>query len=120
MTRYAIYACDAIYEGMNGMYSKDVVTCDNYAEAVEIAHEKSWDIINSYFAIYDSLEGSLREEYGDDPDVLDEHQDEFYEDDVEYTIYEIDETVAKGYSNEELLEKFYDEDNFVQEFCLKN
>jgi len=117
MARYAIYAYDGIFEGLHGMNSKLVMTCDNLREATQIAEEESLEVIHSYPAIYESIEQDLEDAYGDE---FDEYYDEFMNDDIAYNIYEINEDVASEYSNEELYDMFYnDEDTFIQKYCLR-
>ena len=118
MARYAIYAYDAMFEGLHGMYSKIVVTCNDLAEAFDIAREESLDVIQSYTAIYEQIAEDIEATYGEDE--FDEYYDEYINDDVAYEVHEINEEVASEYSNEVLENMFYnDEDIFIQKYCLR-
>lgn len=109
--RYAIYACEGIYGGLHGIYNVAVFE-DTYAGAREWGYNASHDLIEDYDS--DEIE-SIREVYGD------EAVEDFYCDNIDYQIWEIDEDIAKDISTDrldELISEMGYED-FVETYCIK-
>ena len=89
-----IYACEASYGGLHGMYNEDVVEVRDMEEANAYGYEMAQGVIESY-------------------DCFDEDED--IEQELEWRIYKIKE----GISADEAYAAIgsYDEDEFVAEYC---
>lgn len=89
-----IYACEASYGGLHGMYDEDVVEVRDMEEANAYGYEMAQGVIESY-------------------DCFDEDED--IEQELEWRIYKIKE----GISADEAYAAIgsYDEDEFVAEYC---
>lgn len=107
--RYAIYACEGVYGGLHGIYNVAVFE-DTYEGAKEWGYNASRDLIEDYDS--DEID-SIRDEYGD------EAVEDFYCENIEYLIWEIDEDIAKAISTntlDELISEMGYED-FVETYC---
>ena len=90
-----IFACEASYGGLHGMYDADVVEVRDMEEANEYGYEMALGVVESYGCFDD-----------DDDDI---------EQELEWRIYKIKE----GISAEEAraASGSYDEEGFVTEYC---
>ena len=88
-----IFACEASYCGLHGMYTEDVVEVKDIEEANNYGYEMALSVVESYDCF-------------DDEDI---------EQGLEWRIYKIKE----GISAEEACTALgdYDEDGFVDKFC---
>lgn len=120
MATWAIIAFDELYGGLHGMCTKKVVE-GTEEEAKEYAEELSMEIIQDYSAIYDTIENDIQdylETESIDPysNEADEIRNEFYNDDIAYELYELDETLINCGIGE-LEEEFYnDKDAFLAKY----
>lgn len=97
---YLIYAADAMYGGLHGLYNYEVWDCKDSNEAYLIGEENSYDIISSYSAIYEQLDSDIRDiidesEHPMSEDDIEELTRDVYKDDLEYEIYKINENLVK-------------------------
>lgn len=89
-----IYACEASYGGLHGMYDEDVVEVRDIEEANAYGYEMAQGVIESY-------------------DCFDEDED--VEQELEWRIYKIKEGISADEVRNEL--GCWDEDEFVERFC---
>lgn len=89
-----IFACEASYGGLHGMYDEDVVEVRNMEEANNYGYEMAQGVIESY-------------------DCFDE--DEYIEQELEWRIYKIKEGISADEARAAI--GSYDEDEFVAEYC---
>lgn len=120
MPRFAIYAFEHVYEGLHGMNYQGVVEAPNESDAAAIAHEKAYELIDSYYQITDYLDDELAEVIADSPRKLTEDEIEqirwdLYREDADYEVAQLNEKYCGRLSTEELDETCYDI-GFV-EFC---
>ncbi len=112
MPRFAIYAYDHVYEGLHGMNYQGVIEADNESAASEIAREKAYDIIDSYYQITDYIDEEIAELAKDNPQLdeieLDRIRWEKYREDADYEVFQLNEKYCSKLSTEELDEKCYD------------
>ena len=120
MATWAIIAFDQIYGGLNGKYTKAIFE-GTEKEAREYAEELSMEIIQDYSVICDSIEDEIQnylETESIDPHsgMVDEIRNEFYNDDIDYTLYELDEKLINCGIGE-LEEEFYnDKEAFLAKY----
>ena len=91
-----IYACEASYGGLHGMYDEDVVEVRDIEEANAYGYEMAQGVIESY-------------------DCFDEDEDVEHE--LEWRIYKIKEDISADEARAAI--SSYDEDEFVEKFCEK-
>lgn len=89
-----IFACEASYGGLHGMYDEDVVEVRNIEEANNYGYEMAQGVIESY-------------------DCFDEDED--IEQELEWRIYKIKEGISADEARAAI--GSYDEDEFVAEYC---
>lgn len=89
-----IFACEASYGGLHGMYDEDVVEVRNMEEANNYGYEMAQGVIESY-------------------DCFDEDED--IEQELEWRIYKIKEGISADEARAAI--GSYDEDEFVAEYC---
>lgn len=96
MARWAIYACEQMYGGLHGMNSVSVIESDDEDEVMDYACEQSYEVMDSYSEIYDSLEEEIRnclEEY----DNENEARDMIYSENIDYAYHLLNENaILKG------------------------
>lgn len=118
---YIIHAFDERYGGSHGMEDWSIWDCENGIEVESIAWENSMNIINSFSCIYEELEAEIQNEIDDNDTItwtdeeIDELRSEFYNDNIYYDLYELDEEKIKNKSYEELEKELYS--NF-EEFLI--
>ena len=89
-----IFACEASYGGLHGMYDENVVEVRNMEEANNYGYEMAQGVIESY-------------------DCFDEDED--IEQELEWRIYKIKEGISTDEARAAI--GSYDEDEFVAEYC---
>lgn len=117
--KYIINARDAMFGGAHGMEDWFVDDYKSLAEALDDAVQASYDIMDSYSAIYDSLHAQA-DEICDNPDdecEYDKVMDEVFAEDLEYRVF--------GLKNDykdfplEYIEEYINRDpeEFVDKYC---
>ena len=91
-----IFACEASYGGLHGMYEEDVIEVRDMEEANNYGYEMAQDVVESY-------------------DCFDEDED--VEQELEWRIYKIKEGISADEARAAI--SSYDEDEFVEKFCEK-
>lgn len=91
-----IFACEASYGGLHGMYDEDVVEVRDIEEANAYGYEMAQGVVESY-------------------DCFDEDED--VEQELEWRIYKIKEDISADEARAAI--SSYDEDEFVEKFCEK-
>lgn len=120
MATWAIIAFDNLYGGLHGMCTGAVVE-GTEEEAREYAEELSMEIIQDCSAIYDTIERDIQDYLKTesiDPysNEADEIRNEFYDDDIAYELYELDEALINCCIGE-LEEEFYNnKDAFLAKY----
>ena len=89
-----IFACEASYGGLHGMYDEDVVEVRDMEEANEYGYEMALSVVESYDC------------FDDDEDI---------EQELEWRIYKIKEGISADEARAAL--GSYDEEGFVAEYC---
>ena len=102
--RYFIYAYDEVYNGLHGMYDYRFDFC-SLESAEAYGHEMSYNVIESYSDIYESLY---------DEDSTDEEMDEAIQQDIAYEIWELRDDAP---SFEELEAMNLDPESYIKEYC---
>ena len=121
---YVIYAADDLYHGYHGMVDWSIEDCKNEKEALEIAKEKSLEVINTYSTINNELNYYVDDILSDDiyysisEEEKEDLRNEIYLEDVEYNVYEIDADIAKKYDID-YLEKMLNRnpEDFIEKYC---
>lgn len=117
---YAVIAAEGIYQGYHGIKEEAIIEVSSLEEAHEIASEMSIEVMNSF--VYDELEEEIQNEINDNDTItwtdeeIDELRSEFYNDNIYYDLYELDEEKIKNKSYEELEKELHS--NF-EEFLIK-
>ena len=127
MDIYVIHAFDEIFGGLHGMEEWSMEECQSEKEAIEVAIEMSYDVIDSYGDITDILNERAEDLLSYDIEegrINSEHQREqafnsYYEDcvkeDVSYyvvklnpshSLEEYEKMLADGYTYDELIDEF--------------
>lgn len=122
MSRYLIYSCEGLYEGLHGMNCIQVHECESDREAWEIGVDASFEIMDSYEIIADDLQGEVDDILSMDEDMdEDEAWESVYRDNVVVNYWKINEEKAKNIDIAELDSLAYDlgVDLFVEQYCLK-
>ena len=117
---YVCYGADEIYQGLHGMYNCYIEDCNDENDALHIARDLSFDVIDSFPLIYETLEEDYEEaitENMSQREKDDVHTD-IYKEDTYFNVWKIKENICKNYSQEEL-EEILDEDFefFIEEYC---
>lgn len=116
--RVFIMAYDNIYGGLHGMYTFRVVDVDSPEEADELGEEMSYDIIQGYGSIMESLENDIDPDLEEDSPEWEEELDDLISQDAAWEVYEIDEDKARDVSYQVLEMAFSgDKDEFVKNYC---
>lgn len=122
MSRYLIYSCEGLYDGLHGMNCIQVRECESDREAWERGVDASFEIMDSYGIIADGLQGEVDDILGMDEDIdEDEAWESVYRDNVVVNYWKINEEKAKNIDTAELDSLAYDlgVDLFVEQYCLK-
>ena len=102
--RYFIYAYDAMYSGLHGMYDYCFDECTLQSAEVS-GYEMSYNVIESYNDIYESLY---------DEDSTDEEMNEAIQEDIAYEVWELRDDAP---SFEELEAMNLDPSSYIEEYC---
>ena len=87
-----IFACEASYGGLHGMYDEDVVEVQDMKEANEYGYAMAAGVVESYDCF-----------------------DEVFEEEFEWRVYKIKEGISAEEARAAL--GLYDEEDFVAEYC---
>ena len=102
--RYFIYAYDEMYNGLHGMYDYRFESC-SFHMAETYGHEMSYNVIESYSDIYESLY---------DEDSTDEEMEEAIQEDIAYEVWELYDDAP---SFKELEAMNLDPNSYIEEYC---
>ena len=114
---YAVFACEAIYQGLHGMYDLNIIDTEDEKEAEEWGEAISYDIMDSFSDIDIALrDEALYAGFEEDSEEFYDYIEELKRDNVYYRIWKVKDT--KGMTIEELRDEFYNNPKtFVKEFC---
>lgn len=92
MTRWVVYACEQMYGGLHGMNLVSVIESDDEAEVIGYAEEQSYEVMDSYSEIYDSLEEEIHN-YLETDDSFEENaiRDIIYSENIDYAYHLLNE-----------------------------
>ena len=90
-----IFACEASYGGLHGMYTEDIVEVQDMEEADEYGYEMAQGVAESYGYFFD--------------------EDEDIEQELEWRVYKIKEGISADEARAAL--GSYEEEDFVAEYC---
>ena len=120
--RFFIYAYEKVYNGYHGIYDFDVVDVESFDEADEIGREMGYGLIESYGNIMESLENEIDPDLEENSKEWEEALDDAIENDLEWIVYQIDESKAHGVQDWEICATYtgdLDElDEFVKRWCV--
>ena len=117
--RVFIMAYENIYGGLHGMNTFRVLDVDSFEEADEVGSEMSYDIIQSYGSIMESLEDEIDPDIEENSEEWEEELDNLINEDKAWEVYVIDENKAHDVSNEVLEMTYYGIiEDFVKEYCI--
>lgn len=122
MSRYLIYSCEGLYEGLHGMNRIQVCECESDREAWEIGVNASLEIMDSYSIIGNDLQNEVYDILDMDEDIDEDLAwESVYRDNVVVDYWEINEEKAENIDTTELDSLAYDlgVDLFVEQYCLK-
>lgn len=129
MALYLIKGYDNLYSALHGMERSEIIECSNHDEAIDFAQDLSYDVIQDYAEIYDSLEETVQEIcenegiiYGNNTEEENRIREKVFREDAMYEVYLLDMNVIE---NRKLtiddLEDFlyYDEETFKKHFVYE-
>lgn len=117
--RVFIMAYENIYGGLHGMNTFRVLDVNSLEEADEVGSEMSYDIIQSYGSIMESLEDEIDPDIEENSEEWEEELDNLINEDKAWEVYVIDENKAHDVSNEVLEMTYYGIiEDFVKEYCI--
>lgn len=102
--KYFIYAYDEMYNGLHGMYDYRFDEC-TLQSAEAYGYEMSYNVIESYSDIYESLY---------DEDSTEEEMNEAIQEDIAYEIWELRDDAP---SFEELEAMNLDPQSYIDDYC---
>lgn len=102
--RYFIYAYDEMYNGLHGMYDYCFEEC-TLQPAEEYGYEMSYNVIESYSDIYESLY---------DENSSDEEMNKAIEEDIVYEVWELRDDAP---SFKELEAMNLDPESYIEKYC---
>lgn len=109
MKYYAVLGQEQIFYGLHGMSEMEVITAESFEEASEYAENLSYEVINSYSQIWESIESDVQEEcifrgipYTKDSGDVEWIRDELIDNDLDYYVYELDEKLLPSLDIKEL------------------
>ena len=129
MKYYVVVGQDQIYSGLHGMLEVQIITANDFDEALNYAEELSYSVIGSYSQIYDEIERDVEEEcifrgiyYTNDDDEVNEIRDEMIANDLDCCVEELNEKLLPSLNLEVLNELIIEGDweSFVEKYGLKN
>lgn len=125
MAIWAIRAYDEFYGGLHGMERYDIIE-GTEEEADECGLEMSYEVIESYHDIYDSLEDDIREyceeegfDYDENGEEVEDIREEVYGRDTAWDIHELDRAKLPTLNFNELNNMFYNNpDEFLELYAI--
>ncbi len=125
MAIWAIRAYDEFYGGLHGMESYDIIE-GTEEEADECGVEMSYEVIESYRDIYDSLEDDIREyceeegfDYDENGEEVENIREEVYGGDTAWDIHKLDKAKLPTLDFNELENMFYNNpDEFLEKYAI--
>lgn len=114
---YAIDACEGQYFGSHGIRDCRIVDCNSREEAVEIAIEMSYGVMDSYRCVIEELTLYASEKYEEGSPEWEEDLENSRRENLCYDIFRVLDTHGK--SIPELEEELYDDKNkFFRNYCI--
>lgn len=121
MAIWAIRAYDNFYEGLHGMETYNILE-GTEEEADEWGLEMSYEVIESYMDIYNSLEDDIREyceeegfDYDENGEEVEDIREEVYRGDTAWDIHELDRAKLPTLNFYKLSNMFYNNpDEFLK------
>ncbi len=101
------------------MYEFDIVDVNDFDEADEIGREMSHGIIENYGNIMETLENEIDPDLEENSAEWEEALDDAIENDLNWTVYQIDESKARGVQDWVICATYTGElDEFVRRWCI--
>ena len=120
--RFFVYAYENMYGGLHGMYTFDIIHADSIEEANNYGKEMSYDVIQTYGSIMESLEGEIDPDIEENSEEWEEALEEAIGCDTAWIVYQIDESKAHGIQDWVICSTYtgdLDElDEFVKRWCV--
>lgn len=116
---YLIYAAEQHYGGLHGMYDVDIIEANSEHEADEYGEEMSYNVMNSYSGIVDTMweeadEAATTEGYDEEgperDDYMQTYVEELQNDNLEWSVYELSNEHTLNEYREMLKKDVYWED----------
>ena len=125
MAIWAIKSYDNFYGGLHGMINYEIFE-GTEKEADECGLEMSYEVIESYHNIYDSLEDSIREyceeeglDYDENGEEVENIREEVYGEDTAWDIHQLNESKLPTLNFNELNNMFYNNpDEFLEKYAI--
>lgn len=125
MAIWAIRAYDNFYEGLHGMETYNILE-GTEEEADEWGLEMSYEVIESYMDIYNSLEDDIREyceeegfDYDENGEEVEDIREEVYRGDTAWDIHELDRAKLPTLNFYKLSNMFYNNpDEFLELYAI--
>lgn len=125
MAIWAIRAYDEFYSGLHGMENYEIFE-GTEEEADECGREMSYEVIESYSDIYDSLEDDVKQyceeegfDYDENGEEVEDIREEVYGADTAWDIHELDVTKLPTLDFNELDNMFYNNpDEFLELYAV--
>ena len=125
MAIWAIRAYDEFYGGLHGMVEYDIIE-GTEEEADACGLEMSYEVIESYMNIYNSLEDNIREyceeegfDYDENGKEVEDIREEVYGEDTAWDIHELDKATLPTLDFNELNNMFYSNpDEFLELYAM--
>ncbi len=117
MKLYLIYAAEGKYQGLHGMYNMDVVWCEDDNEADEYGCQMSYEVMESYSEIEDSLQEEAMELISDGWDEVEAYE-EVARDNVYYTWCVLND--SHTYEEYREMTGHYEYEEIMKEYGVKN
>ena len=125
MAIWAIKSYDNFYGGLHGMISYEIFE-GTEKEADECGLEMSYEVIESYHNIYDSLEDSIREyceeeglDYDENGEEVENIREEVYGEDTAWDIHQLKESKLPTLDFNKLNNMFYNNpDEFLKKYAI--
>ena len=125
--RVYIYACDNMYGGLHGINYFGIFEVADMREADEIGEQLSREVIESYGQIMESIEEDCAyyaelDGFEEGSSEWEETMDQLISEDLNWSVYEIDEDRVNGMTEKELELLAYDLglvgfEGFVKRYC---
>ena len=117
--RVFILATECIYGGLHGVYDFDIVDVESLKEADEIGREMSYGLVDSYGDIMEYLENEIDPDIEENSKEWEDALNDVIESDLEWTVYQIDESKAHGIQDWVICATYTGElDEFVKRWCI--